>query len=143
MEKSITDIDQGKKLLSLGIDSKTADYHWYRQLCNWQGEKFKTPRPFVLSHEPWTKRGKMVQGFETFDEVPAWSISTLIGFLPARKWTLTMGGWDHTTGVFIPGDYFLTILRDLDSEEPIVTHAPGLLDAVVLALEELFPPQTT
>jgi hypothetical protein len=140
--KSVTDIEQGKKLLELSIDPNTADYHWWKQLTNWEGKPTKYPnQPHALSAEPWIKRGKMVQGFETFDEIPAWSVPALMELLPSDPnscWELTKGGWEYDEDIghekYIEDKYF-GLFEAQDGTEFECRCKDTLLDAAYTLVE--------
>jgi len=64
MNKICTDIEQSKKLVELGLDVNTADIMWFN-------DGLGEPMEIVCSYNPTTS-----------DDVPAWSLSALLGLMP-------------------------------------------------------------
>ena len=119
-----TNIEQSKRLLELGINSKTAD----ATLAFNQNIKKVVTRPY----------NKFIKFFD--DEVPSflhpcWSLDALIKFFPCGKdkptFNLTRGGWDTTNEPKFVTNWFASIEQEGDDYEYIVCDSEEPVDAVV------------
>lgn len=90
-----TTLEESKRLVELGLDPKTADCYWCKQLKDWRGKDIT--HNFYIVYHPYKDRNHIVCGFETFEEHPAWSLDALLSLLPSEKdrcWQITRGGWE-------------------------------------------------
>lgn len=69
MNKICTDVSQSKKLLELGIDINTADFHWFNNIL-------------MLSFD---KVAKAHYDKTEYEYIPAWSLAALLGVIPNYK----------------------------------------------------------
>ena len=75
-----TTIEQGKRLVELGLDPNTCDGIYAAKVVDWEGKKVKNPKYRIYVGE---KLGKaIVQNFESIDEIPAWSFGNLLELFP-------------------------------------------------------------
>ena len=66
MNKICTDVSQSKKLLDLGIDVNTADFHWFNNIL-------------MLSFD---KVAKAHYDKTEYEYIPAWSLRALLELMP-------------------------------------------------------------
>ena len=78
MNKICTDLEQSKKLLELGIDIYTADMYWKNGVSD----------KYIQCFTPFVSCGTNID----YDyDVPAWSLSALLGLMP----TFTLNGFGN------------------------------------------------
>lgn len=75
MNKICTSQEQSKKLIELGIDATTADMFW-------DTLSTKNPEAQVDNHH-------LVDEYDDWYRVPAWSLSALMNLLPSKLVSLT------------------------------------------------------
>lgn len=95
-----TNIEQSKKLISLGLKPETADCMWYRMITNWKGEEIENPK-WRFKDEYFV--GFAIQGFEHFEQIPAWSLHRLIKI-----------GFHKGIGIIVADDAFNSIINIIE-----------------------------
>ena len=73
MSKICTDLEQSRKLLSLGIDKNTADMHYFSDGYN----------PTKLDVGYSAENAKFYRGTKN-EYIPAWSLTALLKLMPSR-----------------------------------------------------------
>ena len=85
MTKICTSIEQSKKLIELGLDVNTADMWWaerYEGYVELNGEYVVEETPYY--YLSLTKPSENNYSQDRIKDIPAWSLSALIGLMPER-----------------------------------------------------------
>ncbi len=105
MSKICTNIKQSQKLIELGIDVNSADTHYVRQKTDFMGNpvdgKWSEPRYGYNSKYA----HYVVQNFSSYEKLPCWSLSALLGILPKRYNDNTV--YIPLVGKYYGGDKFI------------------------------------
>lgn len=110
-QKIVTSIEQSKKLLELGIDTKTADMSWYRPTVMY---------PFEL-HTKYI--GHMTM--EGDELIPSWSLSALLDLMPKDRFIdieLSYGGFSVDPLEYVE-KWFISFENEKDYESDIKTFS--------------------
>lgn len=69
--------EQSRRLLDLGLKPETADCQYAALVIDWKGNPILNPKWRFYGHN----KGFVVQNFEHFERIPAWSLHRLIEIL--------------------------------------------------------------
>ena len=111
--KSVTDLEQGKKLISFGIDENTADFYWICGRLHTDGPKYQVLRRREEVSEP-----------ENY--WPAWSLSALLELMPIIK---TSGGTANPFIAKTPHNEYYCVYATLTTEYRDTEHYSDPIDA--------------
>ena len=93
MNKICTSIEQSKKLIELGIDVNTADMWWAER---YEGRVTENGQ-YIVAEEPYyylsfIKPSDINYSQDTIKDIPAWSLSALLGLIPSEIYGETIYG---------------------------------------------------
>ena len=124
--KSYTDIEQSKKLAKILL-LESSDHHYVRKVCDFRGNsvdgEWSCPKYGNINSK---YANYMVQNFTSYEIIPCWSLTALLGVLPKSL--------IYTPNPTLDGYCCKNIMHDLE------TYADNPIDAcyeMILELNEL------